>query len=150
MPRGGSKPGERRGGRGPNTPNKPKIDAANRQLLISADAAMRQTPPHKKRGREILEEWANYFGGLATRFQPSVDDGKPKWASDRERDLFLLLAHRSCLYAHWVAPYQDPTYKAIVIAPETTAKPGDDARLIDLKIFDSVAEAVRDEVVSED
>jgi hypothetical protein len=43
-------------------------------------------------------------------------------------------ARLACATAKDLAPYQSPTYRAVVITPPPD-KPGDDVRVIDLKIF---------------
>ena len=63
-----------------------------------------------------MSEWANF----AARFRPTLVNGKPVW-NPGELDLFEKFMQKSCLYAHWGAPYQDPTYKAIAVMAATSA-----------------------------
>jgi hypothetical protein len=84
MPRGGSKPGERRGGRQKGTPNRKTVE---RQLIAER---MLQHPPagieSGKLGREVLAQYMNTFDELAEQY--------------RKAD----------------APYESPTYRAIVVS----------------------------------
>ena len=60
-------PGERRGGRAKGQPNKASIERATITERIIGEA---EGKPGRKLGRELLEELARMFGGLATGFQP--------------------------------------------------------------------------------
>src|SRR5262249_27666350 len=83
MPRGGSKPGERRGGRKPGTPNKPKgeraviaLERAESEVRVLVLAREKITSLGKDRLAE-LDQWAY---GMAQKFAPrekeSVADRK--------------------------------------------------------------------------
>jgi hypothetical protein len=58
-----------------------------------------------------------------------------------EAERFERWARLACATAKDLAPYQSPTYRAVVIAPPPD-KPGDDVRVIDLKIFDHTGTAL--------
>jgi hypothetical protein len=61
MPRGGAKPGERRGGRKKGTPNRRTVEArllAERLQSVTPDAIEGATP---KLGKELLEKWMTVF-----------------------------------------------------------------------------------------
>jgi len=93
MARGGSKPGERRGGREPGTPNKlpkgeralVKLDAAERELRVLAAAGKDITTLGKDRLAE-LDQWAY---GMAQRFAPKEKDGKTYWDNDGDELRFM-------------------------------------------------------------
>jgi hypothetical protein len=66
MPRGSS-PGERRGGRAKGAKNKSTLERA---LVAERIIAEQQGTPGRKLGKELLEEFATMFAGLAAAFQP--------------------------------------------------------------------------------
>ena len=73
MPRGGSKPGERRGGRQKGTPNRKTVE---RQLITER---MLEHPPagieSGKLGREVLAQYMNTFDELAEQYR-KADEAK--------------------------------------------------------------------------
>src|SRR6516162_9598499 len=73
MPKGGSKPGERRGGRQKGTPNRKTVE---RQLIAER---MLQHPPagieSGKLGREVLAQYMNTFDELAEQYR-KADEAK--------------------------------------------------------------------------
>jgi hypothetical protein len=125
MPRG-SRPGERRGGRTKGTPNRATVERAAIAARITAEAEMRD----QKLGKEILAKYAARFDELADARHLAGDAaGFERWA------------RLACATAKDLAPYQSPTFRAVVIAPPPD-KPGDDVRVINLKIFDHTGTAV--------
>ena len=102
MPRGGSKPGERRGGRQKGTPNRKTVE---RQLITER---MLEHPPagieSGKLGREVLAQYMNTFDELAEQYR-KADEAK-----------FRQYAELAVACAKALAPYQSPTYRAIVVS----------------------------------
>jgi hypothetical protein len=84
-------------------------------IIVRADTLVhaRLLAAADKVGRAYL--LANLCGGIASRFRPTLVNGKPTWNTKDELELFDRFMHKSCLYAHWGAPYQDPTYRAIAV-----------------------------------
>jgi hypothetical protein len=84
----------------------------------------------QKLGKEILAKYAARFDELADARHLAGDAaGFERWA------------RLACATAKDLAPYQSPTFRAVVIAPPPD-KPGDDVRVINLKIFDHTGTAV--------
>ena len=84
----------------------------------------------QKLGKEILAKYAARFDEMADARHLAGDvAGFERWA------------RLACATAKDLAPYQSPTYRAVVIAPPPD-KPGDDVRVINLKIFDHTGTAV--------
>ena len=80
--------------------------------------------------KEILAKYAARFDEMADALHLAGDvAGFERWA------------RLACATAKDLAPYQSPTYRAIVIAPPPD-KPGDDVTVIDLKIFDYTGTAL--------
>jgi hypothetical protein len=76
--------------------------------------------------KEILAKYAARFDEMADARHLAGDvAGFERWA------------RLACATAKDLAPYQSPTYRAVVVAP-----PGDDVRVIDLKIFDHTGTAL--------
>jgi hypothetical protein len=96
MPRGGSKKGERRGGRQAGTKNRATIEAG----LRAAAAIDKARDQGLHLGVDILNEFANLFRDLALRHKQSTREFQ-KWAR---------LAVDT---ARLVAPFQSPTFRAI-------------------------------------
>src|SRR5262249_20186156 len=93
MPGGGSKPGQRRGGRKPGTPNKlpkgeralVKLDAAEREVRVIVVAGKPVTELGKDRLAE-LDQWAY---ALAQKYAPKEKDGKLHWDNDGDELRFM-------------------------------------------------------------
>jgi len=148
----GSKPGERRSaGRPKGSPNK-GVDIRNPVVAEMAALEMRAraADPQRKQARETLATAHNILMGLAARCQNAEKEpitGLPKDPAVRET--FWRALHHACMYAHWLAPYESPTFKAVHLAIDQPATPGDDAKVINLKIFDHAGNIVKDEVLGE-
>lgn len=116
MPRGGSKPGERRGGRRKGTPNRKTVE---RQLITER---MLQHPPagieSGKLGREVLAQYMCTFDELAEQYR-KTDEFK-----------FRQYAELAVACAKALAPYQSPTYRAIVVS--SPRQEGDGAPVLEL------------------
>jgi hypothetical protein len=101
MPRG-SRPGERRGGRTKGTPNRATAERAAIAARIAGEAEMRG----QKLGKEILAKYAGLFDEMADACHLAEDvAGFERWA------------RLACATAKDLAPYQNPTYRAVVITP---------------------------------
>src|ERR1700722_19027732 len=120
MPRG-SKPGERRGGRAKGQPNKASIERAAIAERIIAEA---EGKPGRKLGRELLEELALVFGGLASAFQP-VATGPggiltptdlESWAKSYKEPLFEKYAKLAAKCADAFADFQSPRLGRLQVA----------------------------------
>jgi hypothetical protein len=111
LPRG-SRPGERRGGRRKGSRNKATIE---RELL--AQRMLQQTPAgnigniqNARLGKEVLERYMIMFDALAQHYRPipespHSDEGK-----------FTKYATATCDCAKALAPYQSPTYRAVLVS----------------------------------
>lgn len=136
--------GQRFGGRAKGTPNKPKVDVSNPAVaeVVAQEMRAREADPSLKEGRAILANAANLMMGLAARCQQAPSDPVMKLPIDpKVRETFFKALHAACVYAHWLAPYQSPTFKAVhlaIDAPNT----GDLAKVINLKIFEDTGTAV--------
>jgi hypothetical protein len=97
----GSKPGERRGGRKPNTPN--KLSTAR---VAEARAQGKKLPP------ENLLLIAENSMAMAARYEPGTKE-KPNENYDEERYAFWLSAAREANKA--AAPYYAPRLHAIAV-----------------------------------
>jgi hypothetical protein len=107
LPRG-SKPGERRGGRRKGSRNKATIEREllAHRMLQHAPAGATQ---NARLGKETLEKFMTLFDDLAEHYRPfpenpRADEGK-----------FTKFATAACECAKALAPYQSPTYRAIVV-----------------------------------
>ena|SRR5215472_17413815 len=92
MARGGSKPGQRRGGRRPGTPNKPKgeraviaLEQAENEVRVLVARGDKITALGKDRLAE-LDQWAH---GLAQKYAPKEKDGKLYWDNDGDEVRFM-------------------------------------------------------------
>jgi hypothetical protein len=84
----------------------------------------------QKLGKELLAKYAELFDEMADDRRLAGDvAGFERWA------------RLCCATAKDLAPYQSPTYRAVVVAPPPE-KPGDDVRVINLKIFDHTGTAL--------
>jgi hypothetical protein len=107
MPRG-SRPGERRGGRQKGAKNKRTVEAellAQRMLQHAPAGAIQSA----RLGKEVLEQYMVMFDALAQHYRPI-----PKSPHSDEAK-FTKFATAACECAKALAPYQSPTYRAIVV-----------------------------------
>jgi hypothetical protein len=120
MPRG-AKPGERRGGRAKGQPNKASMERAAIAERIVAES---EGKPGRKLGRELLEELALMFGGLASEFQP-VATGPggtltqadlESWAKSYKEPLFEKYAKLAAKCADAFADFQSPRLGRLQVA----------------------------------
>ena len=125
MPRG-SRPGERRGGRQKGTKNKRTVEAEllAKRVLDNAPAGAIQ---HARLGKETLEKFMMLFEELAQQYRPI-----PK---SRHSDEARFAKYRPPLSAtaKALAPYQSPTFRAIVVSPPP---PPEVTKRFTLRIFD--------------
>ncbi|MEA2934534.1 MAG: hypothetical protein QOD74_1180 [Variibacter sp.] len=109
MPRGGSKPGEHRGGRAPGTPNKATLE---RLLRAERDATQADG---RKLAKEVFEDFMGLFAGIAAFYQP-LAPGQPTPAGRRpDESKFEKYARLAVGTAADLAPYQSPAFKAIAV-----------------------------------
>jgi hypothetical protein len=140
MPRG-AKPGERRGGRAKGQPNKASIERAAIAERIIAEA---EGKPGRKLGRELLEEFALMFSGLASAFQP-VPTGPggtltqadlESWAKGYKEPLFEKYAKLAAKCADAFADFQSPRLGRVQVAAPPPDPRGPITRKFTLSIFD--------------
>jgi hypothetical protein len=140
MPRG-AKPGERRGGRAKGQPNKASIERAAIAERIIEEAAGK---PSRKLGRELLEELALMFGGLATAFQP-VGTGPGGavtpvdlefWAKSYKEPLFEKYAKLAAKCTNDFADFQSPRLGRLQVAAPPPPQGGQIKKKFTLSIFD--------------
>jgi hypothetical protein len=103
MPRGGSKPGERRGGRQKGTPNKRTIE----QRLFSEKRGVNG----RLLAKEVLEAGMLTYLELAARYLPPE---RGQWTKEHQR-FFHLYRHKADERARWLAPYQSPQYRSLTV-----------------------------------
>lgn len=106
--------------------------------------------PDTKRLKNQLAHYATIVGQLATQYLPPKDtndrplrgpDGLLLWpeaAFDRFNRLMTLHAY----LAGKGAPFQDPTFKAVALHVDVPQQQGDDAKVINLKIFEDTGTAL--------
>ena len=99
MPRGGSKPGERRGGRKKGTPNKSTLEKALIRDLAETKAS------NKKLAKEVIEDLMNTFVDLASYYRPTMP-GQLEKNRHADKDEFEKHAIRAFDMAKALAPYQ--------------------------------------------
>jgi hypothetical protein len=140
MPRG-ARPGERRGGREKGTPNKATVE---RTALAERIVAEAKGKPGRKLGREMLEEFAVLFGGLAAMFQPvgTGPDGAvtPQdlklWAESYKEPLFEKYARLAVKCADAFADFQSPRLSRVQMAAPPPDPRGPIIKKFTFSIFD--------------
>jgi hypothetical protein len=137
--RGGRRPNS---GRPKNKPNKATIERTALAERIIAEAAGQ---PGKKLGREILEDFATMFGGLAAAFQP-VGTGPngtmtpadlELWAKSYKEPLFEKYAKLAAKCANDFADFQSPRLGRIQTAAPAPTTNGPITKKFTISIFDS-------------
>jgi hypothetical protein len=147
VPRG-SAPGERRGGRQKGSRNKRTREAAliassiaekvkagtatkaeiQTRAMVAAQEIQRANEQRTKLAKEYLEEFTVVLYSMAARYQLGGTD--PNEAKYKE---WLKMAI-DC--ATKLAPYQSPTFRAIVVAPPPPSR-GEETKRFTLTIFDN-------------
>lgn len=151
MPGGGSKPGERRGGRKRGTPNK---RTEEKKLLPLMEQARAHGAGHKL-AKEVIEEFMIVAAGTAARYQPrprqedGQEEGKFKETNKLANpDLFEKWAKLAVAWATDLAPYQSPTFRAIVVAPPPPDPGTGRVKRFTLTIFDDGGRELSENLVA--
>src|SRR5258708_6920948 len=130
MSGGGSKPGQRRGGR-----KKGSLNLATRErAAIAAGTVLEAKTTGRPLAKDVLSDFTEIFKSMAVRYQPLAGNQN----ADEAR--FEKGARLAVDCAARTAPFQSPTFRAVTVAPAEA--PGDDVRVINLKIFDHTGTAV--------
>lgn len=144
----GSAPGERRGGNEKGSIHKhtvvkklavealasPAGKAAVRDAFAKVTIGDLKPVPRGERAIDTLAKIERLFMGLAAKYQsrPDPETGKETnpLADETKFSLYLGQAMRT---AASLAPYQNPTFKAVAVQdiPPPATKPGDDAKVVD-------------------
>jgi hypothetical protein len=146
--KGGSRPGERRGGRKVGSPNhvvtRRDVATMARAKAIEEELRSHHPPPGTELAKEILGKIAHNCAAVTMKLWPAFhENGQPIQRFDGHIDLWCKMMDFTLKYGNGAAPYQSPTFRAIAIAPIAADKaPGDDAITIDLKIFENTGTAV--------
>lgn len=137
MPRGGSKPGERRGGRVKGVPNKATMERA----LIAANTLVKSRAADKKLAKEVLDDFMALFAGMAAHYQPTPPHAmqQNQYGNPAEFEKYARLAVQC---AKDLAPYQSPTFRAIVVAPALEQTSGRKQTRFTLTIFQDSGHAI--------
>jgi hypothetical protein len=136
--RGGARAraGRKAGGR-----NRATIERAALAERIVAEA---EGKPGRKLGREMLEEFATMFGGLAAAFQP-VGTGPNQtltaadfeaWAKSFKEPLFEKYAKLAAKCADSLADFQSPRMSRVQVAAPPPSPKGPVIKRFTLSIFD--------------
>lgn len=136
---------EKYGGRQRGTPNKrtiEKMEQAERGIVETRKRG-------KKLAKERLEEIMELAGGLAAHFVPVRPEGQRPNPNANEP----LFAKYFSLYldaARYLAPYQSPTFRAIMIAPPAPEKTmeGEKVRRYRIGVFDHAGKPIPAEMMS--
>jgi hypothetical protein len=144
----GAKPGERRGGRAAGTPNhkvtRRDVATMARAKAIEEELRSHHPPPGTELAKEIMGKFAHNFAALSMKLMPVFKEtGEPIFRFEGHKELWFQMIRFTKDFSSDAASYQSPTFRAIAIAPIAADKaPGDDAVVIDLKIFENTGTAV--------
>lgn len=148
MPRGAA-PGERRGGKAKGSVHKATVvqrlavealatkagKDAVRDAFAKATISGGTVKVKGKRAIEILDDIAKMFLGLAAQYQPRPDPVTKAETNDKADEAkFALYIGQAQRAAASLAPYQDPTFKAVAVQevpPMPAERPGDGAKVVD-------------------
>lgn len=109
--------GTRIGGRNKGTRNKATIE---RELLAARAAEERVAAAEasgRKLGKEVLDEFMHLFAGMAATYQPLRPGTPIPVGRTPDEPQFEKYAKLAVHCARLLAPYQSPTFQAIMIAP---------------------------------
>lgn len=137
MKKGGSKPGERRGGRKPGSKNKLTLE---RERIANEEALKRQelalTNPEKPLAKDVLENIMFATLTLANHYKPAAPGEPAKPHADI--NICFRALELSIGAGKAAASFQSPTFKSVDFRPQLPVMPepkrnGDDAKVIDIK-----------------
>lgn len=141
-------PGRKTGGRKSGTPNR-KITRRDVALMARAEALRQELEDHKpppgtELAKEILGKFAHNCAAVTMKLWPAFqENGEPVSRFTGHMELWVKMMDFTLRYANGASPYQSPTFRAItVVPPPVDRAPGDDAVVIDLKIFENTGTAV--------
>ena len=142
-----------RAGRKPGGLNRATIEKAALAERIVAEA---QGKPGRKLGREMLEDFATMFGGLAAAFQPvgTGPDGAlmqtdlEAWAKSYKEPLFEKYAKLAVKCADAFADFQSPRLGRLQTAAPAPEARGPIKKRFTIRIFENGRPAARHVVVN--
>lgn len=162
MAGGGSKPGERRGGRRVGSANLLTIEreliakAVTRQAVADgrrreqalvhlerqADAAADAVQKLREQGKPLAKDamalFLEIFMGRAAHYQPRVDlKTMAETNKQASEEKFEKWARLSVETAKALAPFQSPTFRAIVVQPPPPSHSEQQVRRFTLAVFDN-------------
>lgn len=143
------------GGRQKGTPNK-KITRKDVAVFARAEALRQELedarpPPGTELAKEILGKFAHNCAAIAIKLMPAFkDDGEPVFRFKGHHEMWKQMMELTFKYANGAAPYQSPTFRAVIVTPPPDQTPGDNAKVINLKIFDHHGTLISETAVSED
>lgn len=124
-------------GRPPGGKNKATIARDLIAAEIAAKTVADARVQNRKLAKEVLEEFMHLFAGLAARHQPlprGITNTDPK--RDPDEGLFDRYAVLAVDCARKLAPYQSPTFQAIMIAPPPDVGQPEQRKRFTLTIFE--------------
>lgn len=126
------------------------------RTLAAAEALQRELedrrpPPGTELAKEILGKFAHNCAAIAIKLMPAFkDDGEPVFRFKGHHEMWKQMMELTFKYANGAAPYQSPTFRAVIVTPPPVdQKPGDNAKVINLKIFDHHGTLISETAVSE-
>jgi hypothetical protein len=123
--------GQRFGGRLKGVPNKATIERA----LLAERAIAEAKANAKPLAREVLDQFMQLFAGMAAHHQPMPAGQMAPPDRNPDETKFEKWARLAVQCAKDLAPYQSPTFRAIVVAPTPESPRGKITRFT-LEIFD--------------
>ena len=110
------------GGRGKGARNKKTLE---RQILKTIEDDMAEGKPVRLMAKEVLDQFMNYFAGLASYYQPGTPEQPNSNADETKFEKYALIAKG---FADSLVRYQSPTLKAIMVTemskPAAVDQPG--------------------------
>jgi hypothetical protein len=136
--------GRRRGSGAKRGPTARTVAKLNREQIIDqirAEIAAEQVAGSKaamSRAKDVLEEFLPFVRNIAVHYQPPLltDDAPPEQvaAAAKKEEKFKEWLGIMTDLCKVLAPYQSPTFKAVVVAPAPTGPSG--PRRFTLAVFD--------------
>lgn len=135
MSGGGSKKGERRGGRKPGKPNKATVERA---LVAEREMAANNAKAKTfKLGKEVLRDFMEAFATLAAYHQPKrVVDKEGKESLSGNLEEFGRWGELAVKCAVALTPYESPRLNALTVVPPPPEKE-EVEKVIEVKVFEA-------------
>ncbi len=150
----GAPKGVRQGGRQKGTPNRKMTPRDFRTIAaaeqLNREIVERRPSPNTEAAEKIMGKFAHNCAAMAVRLMPGQDqNGDLVFRHKEHKEWWKFMMELTFKYANGAAPYQSPTFRAVMITPPPETKAGEGARVINLTVFEGGKAVTTTEIVED-